>query len=164
LINIPDETVERAILVIRSQRVILDHALARMYGVSTKDMIQAVKRNPERFPADYMFQLTREEAKKSCGKTTKYRPYAFTEYGVLMLSGVLRSECAIEVSIQIVDKFVRLRELVASNSELTKRVEDLERACDGTFQIVFETIKKLTRSKVRKRKPIGFLSSRTRKR
>jgi hypothetical protein len=160
VVRISDETVERAILLIRSQRVILDHALARMYGVSRRTMIQAVKRNSERFPPDYMFQLTKEEARKSCGKTTKCLPYAFTEYGVLMLSGVLRSACAIDVSIQIVEIFVRLR---GSHAELTKRVEDLERTCVGTFDMVFETIKKLDRAKVRKRKPIGFLSSRTKR-
>lgn len=164
LVKISDETVERSIVLIRGQRIILDHALAGMYGVSTRAMLQAVRRNPERFPPNYVFQLTKEEARKSCGKTMKRLPYAFTEYGVLMLSGVLRSECAIEVSIQIVDTFVRLRELVASNAELTKRVEDLERTCDGTIQMVFDTVKKLTRSRARKRKPIGFLSSRMRKR
>ena len=122
LISIPAESVENSILLIRSRKVILDRTLAKLYGVSTKVLNQAVKRNPERFPADFMFQLTMEEAKaeerlrsqivtlkKSQGKNIKYRPYAFTEHGILMLSSVLKSERAVQVNIEIMRTFVRLR-------------------------------------------------------
>src|SRR5215213_4738055 len=128
LIDIPAESVEDSILLIRRQKVMLDRALAKLYGVSTKVLNQAVKRNPERFPPDFRFQLTIEETRalkpapqKPRGKHVKYRPYVFTEHGVLMLSTVLRSDRAIQVNIEIVRTFVRLREWVASNEELTMR-------------------------------------------
>src|SRR5215217_9730299 len=140
LISIPEESVERSILLIRSQKVILDRALAKLYGVSTSVLNQAVRRNPERFPADFMFQLTMEEAKaldlarsrsqivilkKSQGKNTKYWPYAFTEHGILMLSSVLRSDRAVRVNIQIMRTFVRLRDIFASNADLARRLDAL---------------------------------------
>ena len=171
LISIPDETVERSILLIRSQKVILDRALAKLYGVSTKSLNQAVKRNPERFPSDFMFQLTMDEArvlespglrsqivtlKKRQGKHIKYRPYAFTEHGILMLSSVLRSERAIQVNIQIMRTFVRLREILASNAELTGRLDELERTYDKNFKVVFDAIRQLMKPVVAKQKPIGF--------
>jgi ORF6N domain len=171
LINIPAESVESSILVIRSQRVILDRTLARLYGVSTKVLNQAVRRNPERFPSDFVFQLTMEEVKameaicirsqivtlkKPRGKHIKYRSYAFTEHGILMLSSVLKNERAIEVNIQIMRAFVRLREILASNAELIKRLDELERTYDGHFRIVFDAIRKLVAPAVQKRNPIGF--------
>jgi ORF6N domain-containing protein len=149
LIGIPDVSVEDSILLIRSQKVILDRTLAKLYGVSTSVLNQAVRRNPERFPPDFMFQLTVEEAKaldlersrsqivilkKRQGKNIKYRPYAFTEHGILMLSSVLRSDRAIQVNIQIMRTFVRLREMLASNGELTRRLDELERTYDGKIQ------------------------------
>jgi hypothetical protein len=173
LISIPAESVENSILLIRSQKVILDRTLAKLYGVSTKVLNQAVKRNPERFPLDFMFQLTMEEAKvvetdkpilrsqivtlkKSQGKNIKYRPYAFTEHGILMLSSVLKSERAVRVNIEIMRTFVRLREILASNAELNRRLDALERTYNGQFKIVFEAIRQLMRPERSLRKPIGF--------
>lgn len=171
LISIPEESVEHSILLIRGQKVILDRTLAKLYGVSTKVLNQAVKRNPERFPTDFMFQLTMEETreleatvlrsqivtlKKSQGKHIKYRPYAFTEHGILMLSSVLRSDRAIQANIQIMRTFVRLRELLGSNAELTRRLDELERTYDSRFKVVFEAIRQLMKPAVPKRKPIGF--------
>ena len=171
LISIPEESVESSILLIRSQKVILDRTLAKLYGVSTKVLNQAVKRNPERFPPDFMFQLTLEETrelestvlrsqivtlKKPQGKHIKYRPYAFTEHGILMLSSVLRSDRAIQANIQIMRTFVRLRQMLASNEELTRRLDELERTYDGRFKVVFEAIRQLMKPAVPKRKPIGF--------
>jgi len=171
LIGIPDESVEGSILLIRNQKVILDRTLAKLYGVSTSVLNQAVRRNPERFPADFMFQLTMEEAKaldlarsrsqivilkKSQGKNTKYWPYAFTEHGILMLSSVLRSDRAVRVNIQIMRTFVRLRDMLASNAELTTRLDELERTYDRRFKVVFDAIRQLMKPPARKRKPIGF--------
>ena len=171
LIGIPDESVEGSILLIRSQRVILDRTLAKLYGVSTKSLNQAVKRNPERFPPDFMFQLTMAEAKelaspglrsqivtlkKPQGKHIKYRPYAFTEHGILMLSSVLRNDRALQVNIQIMRTFVRRREMLASNAALTRRLDELERTYDGRFKVVFRAVRQLLKPPVRKRKQIGF--------
>ena len=167
LIGIPAESVERSILVIRSQKVILDRTLARLYGVSISVLNQAVKRIPERFPPDFMFQLTAEEArvlessrsrsqtvilKTSRGKSIKYLPYAFTEHGILMLSSVLNSERADRVNIEIMRAFVRFRQTPVSNAEITKRLDVLEHNC----KIVLEAIRKPMRRAVPKRKPIGF--------
>ena len=141
-IALPDETIEDTILLIRGQRVILDHDLARLYGVTTKVLNQAAKRNLERFPDDFMFQLTKAESeewqhrkrlrsqivtlKKGRGTHRKYQPYAFTEHGILMLSSVLKSPRAVQVNIQIMRTFVRLRQMLASNEILTRRLDELE--------------------------------------
>ena len=171
LVMIPDESVERSILLIRGQKVILDRTLAKLYGVSTSVLNQAVRRNPERFPSDFMFQLTMEETreldsmvlrsqivtlKKPRGKHTKYRPYVFTEHGILMLSSVLRSDRAIQANIQIMRTFVRLREMLASNAELTRRLDELEGTYDRRFKVVFAAIKQLMEPTAQERKPIGF--------
>lgn len=154
--------VEESILLIRGKKVILDRVLAGFYGVSTSALNQAVKRNPERFPPDFRFQLTIEETRalrptgQAQGKHVKYRPYVFTEHGVLMLSTVLRSDRAIQVNIQIVRTFVRLREWIASSEELTMRVDELERTCESLVQIVSEAIRQLKKPRVRKRREIGF--------
>lgn len=175
LVSIPAESVESSIFLIRSQKVILDRTLAKLYGVSTKVLNQAVKRNPERFPPDFMFQLTMEEAKAldeqskskalrsqfvtlkaGRGKHAKYHPYAFTEHGILMLSSVLKTERAVRVNIEIMRTFVRLREILASNAELNRRLDALERTYDGQFEIVFEAIRQLMRPEPPLQKPIGF--------
>lgn len=174
LVSIPAESVESSILLIRSQKVMLDRTLAKLYGVSTKVLNQAVKRNPERFPPDFMFQLSMQEAKavdptgrailrsqivtlkSSQGKNIKYRPYAFTEHGILMLSSVLKSERAVQVNIQIMRTFVRHREITASNAALTRRLDDLERNFSGRFKVVFEAIRQLMKPATPERKPIGF--------
>jgi hypothetical protein len=177
LIGLPAESVEDSILFIRSQKVMLDRALAKLYGVSTKVLNQAVKRNRERFPPDFMFQLTMEEAKeweqrsrsqivtlkKPQGKHIKYRPYAFTEHGILMLSSVLKSDRAIQVNIQIMRAFVGLRGIFSSSAELTKRLDALERGYSRRFKIVFEAIRDLMKQPGPKQTQIGFDPKRSRK-
>jgi hypothetical protein len=172
---IPDELVEQTILLVRGKKVILDRELARLYGVSTKVLNQAVKRNVNRFPEDFMFQLTMDEAnavlapqpsarlrsqivtlKRPRGKHLKYRPFAFTEHGILMLSSVLKSERAIHVNIQIMRTFVRLREMLTSNAEFVRRLDDLELTYDENFRIVFKALGQLMAPPAAKRKQIGF--------
>jgi len=180
LVSVPIETVENLILLIRGQKVILDRDLARMYGVTTKVLNQAVKRNIERFPEDFMFQLNPDETKNlqqtgsrrsrsqivtlkiSRGTNLKYRPYAFTEHGILMLSSVLKSERAVQVNIQIMRTFVRLREMLITNDELTRRLDELEKRYDGQFMIVFKALRQIL-TPTTKRKPIGFRAKATKK-
>jgi hypothetical protein len=138
------------IYLVRAHKVMLDHDLAALYGVTTKVLVQAVKRNLRRFLEDFMFQLSIQEVRNlksqivtsSWGGRRKL-PYAFTEQGVAMLSSILRSENAIEVNIQIVRTFVQLRNLIASNAELALRLDDLERRYDGQFQKIFEAIRQI---------------------
>ncbi len=130
---IPAERIERSILVLRGHKVLLDADLARLYGVETKVLLQALKRNPDRFPKDFMFQLTDQEFRNlrsqfvtSSWGGRRYAPYVFTEQGVAMLSSVLNSPRAIAVNIEIMRAFVRLREMIASNKELARRLDELE--------------------------------------
>lgn len=172
-IALPDEFIEDTILLIRGKRVILDHDLARLYGVAIKMLNQAVKRNLDRFPEDFMFQLTKAEReewerlrsqivtlKKARGTHRKYQPYAFTEHGILMLSSVLKSQRAVQVNIQIMRTFVRLRQMLASNETLIERLDELEETYDAKFKIVFRAIRQLMNPRTAKRKPIGFRSER----
>jgi len=139
-IPVPAERIEQTILVIRGHRVMLDTELAKLYGVATKVLNQAVKRNRTRFHMDFMFQLTAEEGtslrshivtlKPSRGQHRKYRPYVFTEQGVAMLSSVLHSERAVQVNIAIMRAFVRLREMIGSNKALARRLNELEKTYD----------------------------------
>ena len=166
--NIPvtAEQIEQTILLIRSHRLMLDTDLAKLYGVATKVLNQAVKRNRTRFPMDFMFQLTAEEAtslrshivtlKPSRGQHRKYRPYVFTEQGVAMLSSVLHSECAVQVNIAIMRAFVRLREMIGSNKVLARRLNELEKKYDTHFRIVFEAIRELMAEPEPKSRRIGF--------
>ena len=156
------ESIEGSTFLIRSQKVILDLSVARLYGVSTRVLNQAVRRNAKRFPPDFMFQLTMEEA-KSQGKNMKYRPYVFTEQGIWMLSTVLKSERAVQVNIEIMRGCVRFREMAASNADLTRQLNALERKYDGQFTVVFDAIRRLMRPPIRRRKPIGFRASTGRK-
>ena len=146
------ERIERRLLRIRGQSVMLDEDLARLYGVSVKALNQAVKRNRERFPGDFMFRLTGQEVRslRSQIVTSKpgrggrtHAPYAFTELGVAMLSSVLRSELAIRVNIQIMRAFVTLRRVLESHGDLADKLDDLERKYDRTFAAVFNEIRKL---------------------
>ena len=130
---IPAERIERSILVLRGHKVLLDADLAKLYGVETKVLLQALKRNPDRFPKDFMFQLTDQEFRNlrsqfvtSSWGGRRYAPYVFTEQGVAMLSSVLNSPRAIAVNIEIMRAFVRLREMIASNKELARRLDELE--------------------------------------
>lgn len=148
---IPLQVVERRILLIRGHRVMVDRDLAELYEVSTKALNQAVKRNLESFPEDFMFSLKEKEKIEvvtNCDhlaalKYSPQLPYVFTEQGVAMLSSVLKSRRARQVNIQIMRAFVKLRELVNSHSELAKRLEDLERKYDAQFKSVFDAIKAL---------------------
>jgi len=162
---IPVERIERAILLIRHEKVMLDSDLAEIYGVETKRINEQVRRNLNRFPPDFMFQLTAKEwdslrsqfATLKRGEHRKYLPYAFTEHGALMLANVLNSERAAQTSVQVVRAFVRLRQLLASNAELARKLNALEKKYDTQFRVVFEAIRKLmTPPKPPKRREIGF--------
>ena len=164
--HISIERIEQTILLIRGHRVMLDTDLAKLYGVPAKVLNQAVRRNDSRFPADFMFQLTGEEAtalrsqfvtlKTGRGQHRKYRPCAFTEQGVAMLSSVLRSKRAIQVNIAIMRAFVQLREMIGSNKGLARRLNELEKKYDSQFRVVFEAIRELMAEPEPKVKRIGF--------
>jgi hypothetical protein len=159
--------VERQILLIRGEKVMLDGDLAALYQVETKVLIQAVKRNIERFPADFMFQLNPEEFDNlrsqfvtSSWGGRRYPPYAFTERGVAMLSSVLHSSRAIQVNVEIMRAFVRLRQMLASNRKLAEQLRSLEMKYDKQFRVVFDAIRQLmAEPKPSKNRPIGFIWS-----
>lgn len=167
---VPIEMIERRIFLIRGQRVMLDADLAELYQVPTKRLNEAIRRNRSRFPDDFMFRLTNEEAsvlrsqfatlETGRGRYSKYAPYAFTEHGVAMLSSVLRSERAVQVNILIVRAFVRLREILATHKDLARKIEDLEKTQKEhgiKIDTVFAAIKKLLQPpKEVPRRPIGF--------
>jgi hypothetical protein len=173
---VPVEHIARSILVLRGQRVLLDAELAALYGVATKVLLQAVRRNRQRFPADFMLQLTDQEwsALRSQFVTSKperggrrYRPYAFTEQGVAMLSSVLNSERAIAVNIEIMRTFVRLREALSSNRELARRFAQLEARLDKhdeAIAAILSAIRQLMNPPAPKRRPIGFTADLSKKR
>jgi len=157
--------VERAVRIIRSDKVILDEDLADLYGIETKNLVKAVKRNLDRFPADFMFQLTNQEFKvlRSQIVTSKQGrggrrtpPYAFTEQGVAMLSSVLNSPRAVQVNIEIMRTFVRLRKILASHADLAERLETLEQKYDEQFRVVFDAIRQLMSEDVVEKERIGF--------
>jgi len=164
--HISTDRIEQTILLIRRQRVMLVTDLAKLYGVPAKVLNQAVRRNASRFPADFMFQLTGEEAaalrsqfvtlKTGRGQHRKYRPYVFTEQGVAMLSSVLHSERAIQVNIAIMRACVQLREMIGSNKGLARRLNELEKKYDSQFRVVFEAIRELMAEPESKVKRIGF--------
>jgi hypothetical protein len=160
---VPVERIEKAIYFIRSEKVMLDSDLAELYEVETKVLIQAVKRNIERFPVDFMFQLTNEEFTdlKSQIVTSswggrRYAPYAFTEQGVAMLSGVLHSERAVRVNVEIMRAFVGLRKILTENADLSRKLASLERKYDQQFKVVFDAIRALMKPPEAKRRKIGF--------
>jgi hypothetical protein len=140
--------------------------VSELYGVETRVLVQAVKRNLERFPEDFMFQLSKDDVdflrsqivtlKKGRGQHSKYLPYAFTEQGVAMLSSVLRSQRAIQVNIEIMRTFIRLRQILASHVELARKLDALEKKYDAQFKQVFEAIRQLMTPPEPKRRPIGF--------
>jgi hypothetical protein len=158
------DRIAAAILIIRGQRVMLDRDLAELYGVATKVLIQAVKRNADRFPEDFMFLFTEQEFNNLRSQSVtsswggrRYPPYAFTEQGVAMLSSVLRSERAVHVNIEIMRAFVRLRQLLATNTELARKLAALEMKYDAQFKVVFDAIRELMTPPVpKKKRPIGF--------
>jgi len=156
--------IESRIFVIRGQKVMLDADLAELYGVETKRLNEQVRRNIERFPEDFMLQLTVEEfenlksqfATSSWGGRRKL-PFAFTEHGAIMAASVLNSPLAAETSIQVVRAFVRLRQMLASNAEMSRKLASLEKKYDNQFKAVFDAIRELmTPLEPRKKRPIGF--------
>lgn len=161
---VPVERIEKAILLVRRHKVMLDADLAALYGVETKMLVRAVKRNMSRFPADFMFQLSKEEfdnlrfhfGTSSEWGGRRYPPYAFTEQGVAMLSSVLRSQRAVQVNIEIMRAFIRLRQILASHAVLARKLDALEKKYDAQFKEVFEAIRQLMAPPEPKRRAIGF--------
>jgi hypothetical protein len=166
---VPIEDIARTILVLRGHRVLLDAELAVLYGVTTKRFNEQVRRNRERFPADFMFQLTAEEhaglrsqiatLKPGRGQHRKYLPYAFTEHGAIMAATILNSPRAVEMSVYVVRAFVKLRELLASNKSLAQKLEELERRLknhDQAIASILSAIHQLMHPTASKRRPIGF--------
>ncbi|MCA1600317.1 MAG: ORF6N domain-containing protein [Acidobacteria bacterium] len=165
LITVPVERVEQAIFVIRGERVIIDSDLAKLYGVTTARLNQQVRRNGERFPDDFMFEITKEEneslmlqfATSQGGRGGRRKlPLVFTEHGAIMAANVLNSKRAVRASVQVVRAFVRLRQMVASNAELARKLDELEKRYDAQFKVVFEAIRQLMTPPEPKQKQIGF--------
>jgi len=161
------ERIERSILLIRGHKVMLDADLAALYGVATKVLVQSVRRNLSRFPEDFMFQLTFQEFTRLRSQIVtsnterrrggrRHLPYAFAEQGVAMLSSVLRSKRAIQVNVEIMRAFVRLRQMLASHADLARTLDALEGKYDAQFKIVFDAIRELMAPPRRKPRPIGF--------
>ncbi len=164
---IPAERIEHAILLIRGHKVILDTDLAALYGVSTKRLNEQVRRNRVRFPEDFLLQLTRPEydrvrsqfatLKTGRGQHRKYLPYVFTEHGALMAATVLNSPVAVQVSLQVVRTFVRLRQLLASHAGLARKLAALEKKYDSHFKVVFNAIRQLMApEELEPKRRIGF--------
>jgi phage regulator Rha-like protein len=161
---VPQEVIETKTIFIRGKKVMLDKNLAQLYGVTTSNLNKAIRRNTERFPEDFMFQLSKKEFENlifhfgtsSWGGTRKL-PYAFTENGVAMLSSVLNSERAIKVNIQIMRTFTRLREMLMTHKDLKEKIEAMEKKYDYQFKIVFDAIKQLLEPPKKTKKKIGFL-------
>lgn len=166
---IPIDRIQNAILLIRGQKVLLDFDLATLYGVETRVLVQAVKRNLERFPSDFMYVLTTQEfatlrsqnviPRSWGGRRTP--PYAFTEQGVAMLSSVLRSKRAIDVNIEIMRAFVKLRQLLASHEDLARKLRQMEKKYDHNFAVVFKVLGQLTATP--KVPEMGFKSKKRKK-
>lgn len=180
---IPSERITQKIYFLRGKKVMFDRDLAVLYGVETRALNQAVRRNLRRFPEDFMFQLNKKELEiwkshivissqesdplrsqivtlKGRGKHSKYVPLAFTEQGVAMLSSVLKSERAIQVNIQIIRTFTTLREMLLTHKELKDKLERLERKYDKQFRVVFQAIKLLIREDAKPKSPLGFTPDR----
>ncbi len=165
---IPSELIETRILLIRGQKVMLDRDLAELYGVETKQLNRQVKRNIDRFPGEFMFQLTANEKNELVTNWHRFNslkhsaslPYAFTEHGAIMLASVLNSQRAVEASIYVVRAFVRLREVLASHKELAQKIEDLETKFDGhdeQIKDIIEAINQLLLPPEKPKRQIGFL-------
>ena len=161
---VPAERIEAMIHLLRGEKVILDAEIASLYGVETKMLIKAMKRNLNRFPEDFMFQLSPEETANlrfqigtsSLWGGRRYRPYAFTEQGVAMLSGVLRSERAVQVNVEIMRAFVRLRQMASVQKELARKLDALEQRYDEQFKVVFDALRELMMPPETGGKAIGF--------
>jgi phage regulator Rha-like protein len=153
---VPTEKIDRAILIIRGHKIMLDSDLAEIYGVKTSRLNEQVKRNKDRFPNDFMFQLTSNEKQEviaNCDHLVKLKfsrtnPYAFTEHGTIMLANVLNTPTAIETSVLIVRAFVKLREILSTHKELERKILELESKYDNQFKLIFKTIKELMQQEV----------------
>lgn len=161
---ITTDTILPSVFVARGVKALLDSDLAALYGVQTKVLNQAVKRNIERFPDDFMFQLTKEEYEilKSQNATSSWggrraMPYAYTEQGIAMLSGVLKSERAIEVNISIMRAFIKLRQMITETDDLRLMIESLENKYDEQFQIVFNALQRIIKTEPTNNNSIGFI-------
>ncbi len=165
-VSVPQEIIENKILLVRGEKVMLDKDLAKLYGVETKHLKRQVRRNTDRFPEDFMFQLSKEEFeiwRRQFGTSNpndkmglRYSPYAFTDYGILMLSSVLNSKRAIQVNIQIMRTFTRLKEIITTHKDLQRKIEAMERKYDQQFKVVFDAIKQLLEPLPRPKRQIGF--------
>jgi ORF6N domain-containing protein len=163
---VPAERIESRIFMLRGHKVMLSPDLAELYEVEPRALVQAVKRNIERFPADFMFQLNAREFEhlksqfviSSWGGLRRAAPYAFTEQGVAMLSSVLRSKRAVLVNVEIMRAFVRLRQMLAAHADLARKLAALEKRYDAQFKVVFEAIRELMTPLPEKKRPIGFTS------
>ena len=160
---VPVESIASKIYLIRDVKVMLDRDLAELYGVETKRLKEQVRRNSERFPEDFMFELTKEELKNlrsqfaiSSWGGARYSPMAFSEHGVLMLSSVLRSERAVQVNIQIMRTFTQLRKMLSTHEDLKRKIESMEKKYDQQLQVVFDAIKQLLETEETPKKKIGF--------
>ena len=161
---VPLENIESRIFLIRGHKVMIDADLANIYGVTTKRLNEQIKRNRDRFPEDFMFQLTKEEKDEvvaNCDhlKKLKYSPVlpnAFTEHGAIMIATILNSPVAVQASIHVVRAFVKLRQILASNKELSKRFNELEKKYDAQLKVVFDAIRQLMAPPEPKRRKIGF--------
>ena len=164
---IPDGRIERSIKTVRGEKVLLDSDLAALYEVSTRTLLQAVKRNASRFPPDFMFQLTLREdlnlrsqivisSEKRKWGGRRYRPYAFTEHGVAMMSSVLRGRRAVQVNIEIVRVFVRVRQMMTAHEALMNRLTAIEAKSDRRFKEVFDVLRELISERIPVRRQIGF--------
>ena len=160
---IPTERIERSIILIRGYKVMLDSDLAELYGVTTKRLNEQVKRNRDRFPKDFMFQLSRKEfdhlrSQIATSNLAKRRtlPYVFTEHGAVMLASVLNSETAIAASVQVVRVFVRLRHLLETHKSLARKINDMEKKYDSQFAVVFDAIRQLMAPPEKDQRRIGF--------
>ena len=162
---LPVESITSKIYFIRDHKVMLDRDLAELYGVETKQLKRTVRRNIDRFPSDFMFELTKKELENwrcqfgtsiSIKMGLRYSPMAFTEQGVAMLSSVLNSKRAIQVNIQIMRVFTKLRKMLATHDDLRQKIEDMEAKYDEQFRIVFEAIKQLLKEEDQPKRKIGF--------
>ena len=161
---IPIDAIENKIYFLRNQKILLSYDLARLYQVEPRALVQAVKRNLDRFPEDFMFQLNKTEfeslensfTSSSWGGARRARPYAFTEQGVSMLSSVLKSKRAVQVNIEIMRAFVRLRQMMMTQKDLIRKINMMEKKYDHQFKAVFDAIRELMNPKISQKYPIGF--------
>jgi len=167
---VPVEKIERSILFIREEKVMLDVDLANLYGVTTKRLNEQVKRNRNRFPEDFMFQLTEKEKAEvvaNCDhlkmlKFSPHLPYVFTEHGAIMLATVLNSSVAVHASIQVVRAFIKLREMIATHKEFARKLDEMEKKYDAQFKIVFDAIRQLMSPPEKHKRKVGFLREKER--